>query len=202
MPKPPIEIVLATGNLNKFKELKLLLKTKGFVFHPMCNFLNLKNIPEKGKTFEANAAYKAMFVARKTNCLAIADDSGLEVDYLNGSPGVRSARFSGRHGNDKANNIKLLRALKGQPASKRNANYRCVLAIASPDELLYLTEGVLNGRIAEAEQGAGGFGYDPVFYLPRFKKNVAEISLSSKNKISHRGIAARKMRQFLSSLKS
>ena len=161
------------------------------------SLLALPQVPERGRTFEQNARQKALFVARATGCWALADDSGLEVAALGQAPGVRSARFAGRHGDDHANNAKLLRLLRGVPDAKRDARYRCVLALASPKKLLAVTEGTLRGRMAHVPRGRGGFGYDPLFLLPRFKRTVAQLSAATKNRLSHRAKAAQAMRQAL-----
>ena len=191
------EMVIATRNPNKVRELKALLRVKGIRWHSLKEFPQVPQVPERGRTFEQNARQKALFVARATGCWALADDSGLEVAALGQAPGVRSARFAGRHGDDHANNAKLLRALRGVPDTQRDARYRCVLALASPEKLLAVTEGTLRGRITDVPRGRGGFGYDPLFLLPRFKRTVAQLSAATKNRLSHRAKAAQAMRQAL-----
>ncbi len=191
------EMVIATRNPNKVRELKALLRVKGIRWHSLKEFPQVPQVPERGRTFEQNARQKALFVARATGCWALADDSGLEVAALGQAPGVRSARFAGRHGDDHANNAKLLRALRGVPDTQRDARYRCVLALASPEKLLAVTEGALRGRITDMPRGRGGFGYDPLFLLPRFKRTVAQLSAATKNRLSHRAKAAQAMRQAL-----
>ena len=191
------EMVIATRNPNKVRELKALLRVKGIRWHSLKEFPQVPQVPERGRTFEQNARQKALFVARATGCWALADDSGLEVAALGQAPGVRSARFAGRHGDDHANNAKLLRALRGVPDTQRDARYRCVLALASPEKLLAVTEGALRGRITDVPRGRGGFGYDPLFLLPRFKRTVAQLSAATKNRLSHRAKAAQAMRQAL-----
>mgnify|MGYP001608153758 FL=1 len=192
-----LEMVIATRNPNKVRELKALLRVKGIRWHSLKEFPQVPQVPERGRTFEQNARQKALFVARATGCWALADDSGLEVAALGQAPGVRSARFAGRHGDDHANNAKLLRALRGVPDTQRDARYRCVLALASPEKLLAVTEGALRGRITDVPRGRGGFGYDPLFLLPRFKRTVAQLSAATKNRLSHRAKAAQAMRQAL-----
>jgi XTP/dITP diphosphohydrolase len=160
----------------------------------LAEFPSLPAIPERGRTFRANAIAKARAVARLTGQLAIADDSGLEVHALDGAPGVRSARFAGRQGDDHANTAKLLRLLDGLPASRRGARFRCVLALASPTKLLAVTEGVWEGRMTSAPRGRQGFGYDPVFLIPQLGKTAAELPSAAKNRLSHRGRAASRMR--------
>ena len=191
------EMVIATRNPNKVRELKALLRVKGIRWHSLKEFPQVPQVPERGRTFEQNARQKALFVARATGCWALADDSGLEVAALGQAPGARSARFAGRHGDDHANNAKLLRALRGVPDTQRDARYRCVLVLASPEKLLAVTEGALRGRITDVPRGRGGFGYDPLFLLPRFKRTVAQLSAATKNRLSHRAKAAQAMRQAL-----
>lgn len=192
-----LEIVIATRNPKKFRELKTLLVVPGFRWHGLGDFPQVPAVPERGKTFRVNAMTKARRVAIGTGCLAIADDSGLEVEALGGAPGVRSARFAGGHGDDHANNAKLLRMLEGLPAPKRRARFRCVLALASPTGVLAVTEGTLVGDIATCPAGHRGFGYDPIFVVPRFKKTVAQLPTSMKHRISHRAQAAHRMRREL-----
>ena len=192
-----LHIVLATGNRHKFRELKGLLAVPGISWHSLAEFLRLRPTAETSRTFDANAVRKARAVARATGHLALADDSGLEVDLLGGAPGVRSARFAGAHGDDQANNVKLLGLLDGQPARKRRAHYRCSLALADGRRLLALTRGTGGGRIAREPKGHGGFGYDPLFLVPRLGKTVAQLPAATKQRLSHRARAARRMREVL-----
>lgn len=187
------EIVLATGNRHKVRELTRLLRVAGVRWRSPSEFPQLRRIRETGRTFEANAAKKALEVARATGRWALADDSGIEVKALRWAPGVRSARFAGRHGKDAANNAKLLRMLHGLPATQRRARYRCVLALADPRRVLALTRGTWWGRIATAPAGQGGFGYDPIFLLPAYEKTVAQLPASLKERLSHRAQAALRM---------
>jgi len=177
------------------------LKVRGIRWRSLAAYPQLRDVHERGRTFEANAKLKAKSVARQTGCWALADDSGLEVRALQNAPGVRSARFAGRHGDDEANNRTVLRLLAGVPAAKRTARYRCVLVLASPTQVLAMTEGVFAGRIATAPKGANGFGYDPIFYVPRLRKTVAQIPLRLKNRLSHRARAAHQMRRCLMTLR-
>lgn len=198
-----ITIVIATRNPKKFRELKALLATprlKAFAvvrWRSLAGYPSLPPVRENGSTFRDNAVKKARAVARFTRCLALADDSGLEVEALHGAPGVRSARFAGRHGDDAANNAKLLRKLSGVATSRRGAQFRCVLALAGPRDLLAVTEGVWRGRVAEAPAGRRGFGYDPIFFLPRLGTTSAQLPPTLKNRLSHRGRAARVMHRHL-----
>ena len=192
-----LQIVIATRNTHKFRELTTLLAIPGVQWRSLAEFARAPVIREDGATFEANASKKARLIAHATGCLALADDSGLEVKVLGGAPGIRSARFAGRHGDDRANNRKLLKQLESVVTSRRRAQFRCVLALASPTKILKITEGILRGRIAPAPKGKQGFGYDPIFLVPRLHRTVAELSSTVKNRISHRARAAAKMRRWL-----
>jgi XTP/dITP diphosphohydrolase len=197
-----LEIVIATRNRHKVRELAGLLQVPGIRWRSLHEFPSIRSIPERGRTFDANAITKAQAVARATGLLALADDSGLEVDALGGRPGVQSARFAGRHGDDRANNAKLLRSLVGVPAARRGARYRCALALAGPSGLIALTRGVWRGRIASAPRGRLGFGYDPIVSIPRFGKTVGELPDALKARHSHRAAAARRLRPVLRRLSS
>ena len=192
-----LQIVIATRNPHKFRELTALLVVPGIRWRSLAKFSRVPAIREDGATFEANAGKKARLTARATGCFALADDSGLEVKVLGGAPGIRSARFAGRHGDDRANNIKLLKQLESVPMSRRQAQFRCVLALASPTKILKITEGILRGRIAPAPKGKQGFGYDPIFLVPRLRRTVAQLPSTVKNRMSHRALAVAKMRRWL-----
>ena len=192
-----LEIVIATRNPNKFRELKSLLALPGVRWRSLSSVPHAPTIRERGRTFAQNAVQKAVTVARAIGRLTLADDSGLEVAALRGAPGVRSARFAGRHGDDGANNTKLLRLLQRVPPSGREARFQCVLVLASPARLLAVAEGTLVGRIANAPRGRRGFGYDPLFVVPRLNKTVAQLSTEAKHCISHRAKAAARMRKAL-----
>ncbi len=155
-----------------------------------------EKMAETGSTFEENAIIKALGAASYTGLPALADDSGLEVDFLDGAPGVYSARYAGPDGDEKACNDLLLLNLKDAPAGMRNAAYKVSLVLASPEGPLHITEGAIAGSIGFKPRGNGGFGYDPLFVLPN-GLTMAEISMEEKNKISHRGIALRRMKDFL-----
>ena len=193
----PLEIVVATGNRHKLRELAELLHVSGIRWRSLAEFPEVPPVRETGSTLRANAILKAKAVARATHRVALADDSGLCVDALGGAPGVRSARYAGRHGDDDANNLKLLDALHGVPASRRRASYRCVLALAGPRRLLAVTEGVWAGSIARAPRGGQGFGYDPLFCIRRYGQTVGELRPSIKRRLSHRARAARAIRPAL-----
>lgn len=192
-----VEIVLATGNRHKIRELIGLLRARGIRWRSLADYPQIRPARETGATFEANAAKKAVAVARASGHFALADDSGLEVEALGWGPGVRSARFAGRHGDDAANNAKLLRKLKGLPAHRRRARYRCVLALAAPDGTVALARGTWAGRIADAPRGSRGFGYDPLFLVPGTGKTAGELPPRVKQRLSHRAKAAQRLRAFL-----
>lgn len=160
-----------------------------------------QEVVEDGDTFQANAIKKAVAAAEFTGELALADDSGLEVDALNGAPGVYSARFAGEPKDDAANNRKLLELLQDVPEEKRTARFRCVIAIAEPKGKVHTADGACPGIILRDLKGVGGFGYDPLFYVPAYKQTFAEIDLKEKNSISHRGKALQKAVEILQRLK-
>lgn len=181
-------VVLASGNKGKLEELRSLLGTTVSV--RSATELNAELPEETGSTFEENAILKAQAVARQTGMMAIADDSGLEVDVLGGEPGVYSARYSGPDADDACNNAKLLSALESVDADRRTARFRSAIAIAfSPDDIV-TTTGACEGRITTTPRGSGGFGYDPLFELPS-GKTMAELGPEEKNAVSHRGVAMR-----------
>lgn len=189
-----LDIVIATRNLHKFRELRQLLRVPGIRWRSLREFPRAGEVKETGRTYAANAKKKALAAAQATGCLALADDSGLEVDALGRHPGVRSARFAGGHGGDQANNRKLLRLLGHRPMSQRRARYRCVLALAGPGRVIRVVEGNWTGRIAFRPAGSRGFGYDPIFMVPRFGKTVGQLPSHVKQRLSHRAMAARRMR--------
>lgn len=185
------KLLLATSNKSKIKEYKKLLSDCGFeIITPAQAGVSL-DVEETGHTFEENASLKAQAFAKASGITSLADDSGLEVDALNGEPGVYSARYAGEGTTDEERNNFLLDKLKGVPDGSRDARFRCVIAIAEPHGKTLLCSGELNGEISRAPKGDNGFGYDPVFYLPSYSKTVAQLLPDEKNKISHRGKAAR-----------
>ncbi len=191
-------LVVATRNPHKIKEIRLLFgfsRSWRLVF--LDRYPNAPRTKETGKTFDRNALLKARAVSRYTGEPAIADDSGIEVAALGGKPGILSARFAGPEATDRENNEKLLRLLKNIPPSKRQACYRCSIALVFPDGKSRLFHGTLSGRIGLLPKGRGGFGYDPIFILPRYKKSVAQLPLSLKNRISHRARAFQHLKRFL-----
>ena len=187
-------IVLATGNLHKIRELRQLFRLPGIRWRSLADDPTIAPIDETGRTFEENAILKARAAAAATGQVALADDSGLEVDALGGAPGVQSARFAGAHGDTEANTKKLLRLLRGVAPAHRLARYRCVLALADPSRLIATTQGVWHGWIAERPAGRGGFGYDPIVRIAREGPTVAQLPSATKQRLSHRAMAARRMR--------
>lgn len=184
-----MRLVLATSNRGKVKELSGILDPLGIEVVSLEDYPGFVEIEENGATFEENAVLKAGEAAERTGEVALADDSGLEVDYLNGRPGVHSARFAGEEKSDLANNQKLLGLMAGVPAERRTARFRCVIAVAVPGGPAHTTEGTCEGIILDEPRGTGGFGYDPLFYVPEYGQTFAELELPLKNKISHRGRA-------------
>ena len=198
-----MQILLASNNVKKRAELERLLAPLGFELLTPADIGGLADVDEDQPDFRGNAAKKALAAARATGRLVLADDSGLEVDHLNGAPGVHSARFAGTHGDDAANNALLLKRLEGVPEAQRGARFVCALALASglagPGPALLLeVEGQTRGRILSAPRGTGGFGYDPLFLfteegLPQTGRCFAELSGSDKSSVSHRGRALREL---------
>lgn len=190
-------IVLATRNPGKAAELARMLADLPVEVRTLLDYPELLDLPEEGATYEANARSKALAVAQGVGEIALADDSGLEVDYLEGQPGVYSARFLGKQATDEDRNREILRRLEGVPPENRTARYRAVVALAFPDGRVYTFEGTCEGAIAMQPRGTGGFGYDPIFYLPDLDRTVAELTPQEKDLVSHRGQAVRKAREFL-----
>ncbi len=187
-----MKILLATANKGKVIELEGMLAGMDITVLSLSDFPDFPEIEETGTTFAENAYLKARKAAEITGLVSLADDSGLEVDALNGEPGVYSARYAGEPKSDERNIDKLLEQLEGVSESQRGARFRCSLAVVVPGGQEFLTEGTVEGRILLGRQGSGGFGYDPVFYLPESEKTMAELSLEEKNRISHRAEAFRK----------
>jgi XTP/dITP diphosphohydrolase len=192
-----LEIVLATRNRDKIKEIKKLLAGLKIKIFSTENFPGLAETEEDGQTLKENALKKAREVAEFTGKLALADDSGLEVGALNGAPGVCSARFAGEGCIYSDNNRKLLKLMKNIPQAKRRATFKCVMALVWPEGKKKTVTGICRGIIAQESRGEHGFGYDPVFMIPRYGKTFAELGLDIKNKISHRAKALAKIRQIL-----
>jgi len=194
------KIFLATQNQHKIQEIETILSQDGFQFLSLNDFPNMPNVEEDGNTFLANAIKKAKVGFEYTGLPTLADDSGLEVDYLEGLPGVISARFAGEHGDAKANNQKLLNCLQDVPREKRKARFRCVVAFVFKHFEIW-AEGTTEGFILTSSHGEKGFGYDPLFFYPPAGKTFAEMSEDEKNSVSHRGKAFRAMAEKLRQLK-
>lgn len=195
-----MRVVLATQNQGKVKELMAILADLKVEVLSLADLADIPEVKEDGKTFKENAVKKAKAICRHTQMIALADDSGLEVDYLNGAPGVYSARFAGEGKKDLDNNIKLLNLLRDVPLQKRTARFKCVIAVATPSGELFTTDGVCEGVIGFEMVGEKGFGYDPLFYLPQYQKTFAQLEPEIKNQISHRGIALQKAKDILGRL--
>jgi len=190
-------LVVATGNAGKLREFELLLNPLGLALQGLREFPGLPDVVEDGLTFEDNARIKAETIRDALDTWVLADDSGLVVDALGGAPGVHSARYAGRHGDDRANNEKLLAELEAVPDEARTARFQVVLALARPGRPTVYFEGTVEGRIGHDMRGSGGFGYD-VLFLPQGRDvTTAEIPAEEKARISHRGVASRKLLAFL-----
>ncbi|MBI5047488.1 MAG: XTP/dITP diphosphatase [Deltaproteobacteria bacterium] len=192
-----MKIVIATSNKGKAKEIKEILKDLKLEVLTLNDFPDIPTPIEDGKNFKENALKKARFVARLLNMAALADDSGIEVEALGKRPGIFSALYAGENATDEENNRKLLKELNDLPLEKRHASYRCVIALVSHAGKEETFEGNCDGLIALEPKGAGGFGYDPLFYVPEYGKTMAELSPDIKNRISHRGKALAKLRKKL-----
>ncbi len=197
-----MKILLATQNQGKVRELRELLVDEAIEVLSLRDIPNWEDIEENGVTFADNAALKAREAVRRTGLITLADDSGLEVDALEGAPGVYSARFAGEPKDDERNIDKLLQLLGTTPEDQRTARFRCALVVATPLGEEFLTEGAVEGRILTERHGSDGFGYDPVFYLPKFAKTMAELTMNEKNSLSHRAQAFRKVIPILRNLRT
>jgi len=196
MPK----LLLATSNPGKIREYRFLLDGLGYQITTLAEEGIAKVVIESGSNYEQNARLKAISYAKLSQLTALADDSGLEVDALNGEPGVKSARFAGEAATDAERVSFLLAKLNGVPWEQRTACFKCVIAIASPGSRAELCYGECHGMIALEAKGENGFGYDPIFFLPEISKTMAELPLEMKNQISHRARASQKARQVLKQL--
>ncbi len=196
------EMVLATGNKGKLAEFQRLLEGLDIQVHSMKEYPEIGEIVEDGDSFAANALIKARAVCKATGKPAMADDSGLMVDALDGAPGIFSARFAGEQRSDADNNEKVLQLLEDVADANRTARFFCAIAIVLPNGDEYTVEGTCEGVILRALQGEGGFGYDPLFYVPDMGKTFAELSMEEKNRISHRGHANRKAVEIIRAIKN
>ncbi len=188
------EVVAATRNRHKVREIRKILGDLGVKVLSLEGFIDTPEVLEDKNTFEGNASKKARIISRFTHRLTIADDSGLEVDALGGRPGVKSARFAGKEQDYHKNNKKLLGMLDGVPSRKRKARFVCVISIAKDGKVLEVVRGTCGGRISFEMKGKTGFGYDPVFISPAYGKTFAELGPAIKNRISHRYRALKKAR--------
>ena len=198
-----MKIVLASGNAGKLRELAAILAPLGHELVPQAA-LGIETPPETGATFVANALLKARFAAIASGLAALADDSGIEVDALDGRPGVYSARFAGEHASDRQNLEKMLVELRGVAAERRAARYQCVIVLvrSADDAAPLIAQGTWEGRILDAPRGAGGFGYDPIFQPAGMSVTAAELTPADKNARSHRGHALRALATQLQALRS
>ncbi len=191
------EVVLATRNQGKIREITECLRDLDIVIYSLNDFPAASEVKEDGKNFRENALKKARYLADFTGKVALADDSGLEVEALGGKPGVLSARFAGGRASDQENNQKLLEALKGFSLERRRASFRCVLALAYPSGQEIVIEKTCQGVVLLQERGGGGFGYDPLFFFPPLNKTFAELTREEKNQVSHRGKALKRLKEIL-----
>ena len=190
-------IIFATGNEGKMREIRMILEDLGVPVLSMKEAGISADIEENGKSFAENAAIKAKAIMEMTGEIVMADDSGLEIDYLDGAPGIYSARFMGEDTSYDIKNKALIDKLAGVPDEKRTARFVCAIACALPDGQILESRGTMEGIIGYEIKGENGFGYDPIFYLPEFGCTSAEISPEKKNELSHRGKALRAMKEKL-----
>jgi len=192
------QLVLASGNAGKLRELARILEDLGYALHPQSEF-DVPEVAETGTTFVENAIIKARHAAALTQLPALADDSGIEVDALDGAPGVYSARFAGSGADDATNNALLVEKLRAVPAAQRSARYRAVIVLMrhAGDPAPLICEGSWEGMIQLQPAGEGGFGYDPYFYLPELGCTSAQLSSDEKNRLSHRGKALNELKRRL-----
>ncbi|MBU1124843.1 MAG: RdgB/HAM1 family non-canonical purine NTP pyrophosphatase [Candidatus Omnitrophica bacterium] len=192
-----VTLVVATKNKKKLREIRELLAGCAFTIKSLEDYTRAPRIVEDGKTFLENAVIKAMTIARFTAELTLGEDSGLCVDALDGKPGVYSSRFAGKNKSDQKNNEKLLRLLKGVPVSKRTAHYVCAVALVDAQGLVGLSEGICNGLISQVPAGNNGFGYDPLFMIPRYRKTFGQLDVAVKHSMSHRYRSLQKTKELL-----
>ena len=190
-------IVFATGNQGKMREIRQIMGDMDVTILSMKEAGIESDVEETGTTFEENAILKAKAAAEGTSYIVLADDSGLEIDYLGGEPGIYSARYMGEDTSYEIKNRNILKRLEDVEEEKRSARFVCAIAACFPDGTVLTTEGIVEGRIAWEPVGEGGFGYDPIFYLPEYGATSAELSAEEKNAVSHRGRALRAMKEEL-----
>lgn len=191
------KVIFATGNEGKMKEIRMILSDVDVTVLSLKEAGVALDVEENGATFAENALIKARACAAQTNCMVLADDSGLEIDYLNKEPGIYSARYMGEETSYRVKNRNLIDRLLGVPEEKRTARFVCAIAAVLPDGSELHAEGVIEGRIGYEEKGENGFGYDPIFYVPEFGCTSAEMNAEQKNAASHRGQALKKMKELL-----
>jgi len=191
------KIIAATKNKGKIKEIQEILAGLSFKVVSMEEIGISKDIEEYGSTFEENALIKAEEVGKLTGEIVLADDSGLEVDFLNGAPGIYSARFAGEDATDEDKNNMLLKLLENVPFEKRGARFVCAIAVVFPNGDNFSVRGTCEGYIGNKPEGSNGFGYDPLFFMPEYNMTTAQMDCEEKHKISHRGKALRLMAQRL-----
>lgn len=196
------KIIFATGNAGKMKEIRMIMADLNMEVQSMKEADIQAEIVENGETFEENAKIKAQAIAqelkvRGEQAVVLADDSGLEIDYLNKEPGVYSARYMGEDTSYTIKNASLIQRLEGVPDEKRTARFVCVIAAVFPDGRVFETRATIEGRIGYEEKGENGFGYDPIFYLPEYGMYSAELAPEEKNRISHRGKALEEMKKVI-----
>ena len=194
-------LFIGSRNQGKLREIKDLLRGEGYLIYSFVDFPQVLPTSETGETPEDNACKKALEAAKLTGYLSLADDSSLEIEALGGRPGVESARFLGEGASDDDRNRKILEWMRDYRGQERKARFRCVMAIAEADRVLHLVEGECEGLIAEHPSGAGGFGYDPIFYYPPYEQTLAEMGPELKNRISHRAIAMGRAKEVLRGLR-
>lgn len=192
-----MKIIFATGNENKLREIRQITENMGIEIVSMKDAGYYTEVEETGTTFEENAYLKASAIAKKCNLPTLADDSGLEIDYLNKEPGIYSSRFMGEDTPYSVKNAELLRRMEGVPDEKRTARFVCAICLVRPDGSSETVRATMEGRVAYKSAGKNGFGYDPIFFLPERGCTSAELSPEEKNAISHRGKALRMMRDIL-----
>ena len=191
------KIIFATGNEGKMKEVRMILEDLGLQVLSLKDEGITADVEENGTTFEENAQIKARTICNLTGEIVLADDSGLEIDYLNKEPGIYSARYMGEDTSYHIKNANLIERLDGVEDEKRTARFVCVIAAVCPDGSEHVTRGTIEGRIGYEEKGENGFGYDPIFYVPEYHCYSAELAPEEKNKISHRGKALEEMKTVL-----
>lgn len=191
------KIIFATTNQGKMDEIRMILKDCKIPILSLKEAGISVNIEENGKTFEENAIIKAEAIRKLTGCLTLADDSGLEVDYINKEPGVYSARYLGEETSYKIKNQSIIDRLQNAKGAERSARFVCAIAASFPDGRTLTTYGTIEGQIGYEEKGEHGFGYDPILYVPEYNMTTGEMKPEFKNEISHRGIALKKMKELL-----